>query len=49
MTVGEKQREIKALDNRVNALEKGLSLDKTLSKIKNIMWAKINQSITDQW
>jgi len=49
MTVSEKQREIKALDSRVKALEKELALDKTLAKIKKILWAKINQSITDQW
>jgi len=49
MTVAEKQREIKALDSRVNALEKELALDKTLAEIKKILWAKINQSITYQW
>jgi len=49
MTVVEKQREIKALDNRVKALEKELTIDKTLAEIKNIFWSKINQSITEQW
>jgi len=49
MTVAGKQREIKALDNRVKSSEKELALDKTLDEIKNILWAKINQSITDQW
>jgi len=49
MTVAEKQREIKALDNRVKALEKELTLDNTLAEIKKILLAKINQSITDQW
>jgi len=49
MTVAEKQREIKALDSRVKALEKELALDKTLTEIKKILWAKINQSITDHW
>ena len=49
MIVAEKQREIKALDNRVKALEKELALDKTLVEIKKILWAKINQSITGQW
>lgn len=34
MTVAEKQREIKALDNKVKALEKELTLDKTLAEIK---------------
>jgi len=42
MKVAEKKREIKALDNRVKALEKGLALDKTLAEIKKILWAKIN-------
>jgi len=37
------------LDNRLKALEKELALDKTLAEIKNILWAKINQSITEQW
>lgn len=49
MTMAEKQREIKALDNKIKALEKELTLDKTLAEIKKILWAKINQSITDQW
>jgi len=49
MTVAEKQREIKALDNKIKALEKELTLDKTLAEIKKILWAKIGQSITDQW
>jgi len=47
MTVAEKQREIKALDQRVKALEKALTLDKTLAEIKKILW--INQSITNKW
>ena len=46
MTVAEKQREIKALDNKIKALEKELILDKTLAEIKKILWAKINQPIT---
>jgi len=49
MTVAEKQREINALDSRVKALEKELTLDKNLAEIKKIMWSKIKQSITDQW
>jgi len=49
MTVAERQREIKALVSRVKALEKALTLEKTLIEIKNIVWAKINQSITGQW
>ena len=49
MTVAEKQREIKALGTRVKALEKELLLGKTLAEIKKILWAKIGQSIHDQW
>lgn len=49
MTVAEKTREIKALDNKIKSLEKELTLHKTLAKIKTILWAKIGQSITDQW
>lgn len=49
MTVAEKQREIKALDNKIKALEKDLTLDKTLTEIKKILWAKVGHSITDQW
>ena len=30
-------------------MEKELTLDKTLAKVKEILWAKIGQSITDQW
>jgi len=49
MTVAEKTKEIKALDNKIKSLEKELTLHKTLAEIKTIMWAKIGQSITDQW
>jgi len=48
-TVVEKTREIKALDSKIKALEKELTLGKTLVEIKKILWAKIGQSITDQW
>ena len=47
MTVAEKTREIKTLDNKIKALEKKLTLDKILVEIKKILWAKIGQSITD--
>ena len=49
MTMAEKTREIKALDTEIKSLEKELTLHKTLTKIKTILWAKIGQSITDQW
>lgn len=49
MTIAEKTREIMALNDKIKALEKELTLDKTLAEIKKILWAKINQSITNQW
>ena len=49
ITVAEKTREIKALDNKIKALEKELTLDKTLAEIKKILWAKIGQYVTNQW
>lgn len=49
MSVAEKTREIKALNDKIKALEKELALDKTLAEIKKILWGKINQSITGQW
>jgi len=49
MTVAEKTREIKALNDKIKTLEKELSLDKTLAEIKKILWANINQSISNQW
>ena len=47
--MAEKTREVKALENKVKALEKDLTLHKTLAEIKTILWTKIGQSITDQW
>lgn len=49
ITVAEKTKEVKALENKVKSLEKDLTLHKSLSKIKTILWTKIGQSITDQW
>lgn len=49
MTVAEKTREVKALESKVKSLEKDLTLHKTLTEIKTILWTKIAQSITDQW
>lgn len=41
ITVAEKTREVKALENKVKALEKDLTLHKTLAEIKTILWTKI--------
>lgn len=49
MTVAEKTRETKALNDKIEALEKELALYKTLIEIKKILWATINESITGQW
>jgi len=49
MTVAEETREIKTLDSKIKALEKELTLDKTMVEIKKILWAKIGQYITNQW
>ena len=49
MDVAEKARTIKILEKRIKELEKDLTLNKTLAEIKRILWAKIGQSITDQW
>jgi len=49
VTVAEKKREVKALENKVKALEKDLSLDKRLGEIRGILWANINESISNVW
>jgi len=49
MTMAEKTREVKALENKVKALEKDLSLDKPLGEIRGIMWANISESISNIW
>ena len=49
MTVAEKTREVKALESRVKALEKDLSLDKPLGEIKGILWTNSSQSISNVW
>jgi len=41
MNVAEKTMEIKALENKVRALEKDLSLDKPLVEIRGILWTNI--------
>ena len=49
ITVAEKTREVKALESKVKSLEKDLTLHKTLTEIKTILWTKIGQCITNQW
>ena len=49
ITVVEKTREVKALENNVKTLEKDLSLDKPLGEIKGIFLANINESISNVW
>jgi chromosome segregation ATPase len=49
ITVAEQGREIKALKEKIKALEKELNLESTMAEIKRILWAKIDQSITKQW
>jgi len=49
MTVAEKTREVKALENKVRALEKDLSLHKPLVEIRGILLANIIQSLSGVW
>jgi len=49
MVMAGKTREVKALENKVKALEKDLLLGKPLAKVRSILWANIGQSITDMW
>jgi len=49
MDVAEKIRVIKTLEKIIKELEKDLTLNRTLAEIKKILWAKIGQSIADQW
>ena len=49
MTVAEQNREIKALKDKIKALEKELNLENTLAEIKKILWTQIDHSITKQW
>ena len=48
-SVAEKAREVKALKEKIKELEKELSLDNVVAEIRKVLWAKIGQSITDQW
>jgi len=47
--VAEKGREIKALKEKIKELEKELTLDKVIAKLKIVLWANINQAVIDQW
>jgi len=49
MTMAENIREVKALENKVKALEKDLSLAKPLGEIRGILWANISESISNIW
>jgi len=49
LSVAEKIREVKALENKVRTLEKDLTLDKPLAEIKGILWTNINQSLSNVW
>ena len=49
MSVADKSREIKRLENLVKALEKDLTLEKPLREINEILWDNIIQSIKDIW
>lgn len=41
VTVAEQGREIKALKDKIKALEKELNLETAMAEIKRILWAKI--------
>ena len=47
--VGEKGREIKALKDKIKALENELKLDKIVAEIRAMLWSNIGQTITNQW
>ena len=49
INIVKKTREIKALGNKVKTLEKDLTFDKPLTKIKKILWANITQFVNDVW
>lgn len=49
MIVVEKIREVKALENKVKALEKDFSLDKPLGEIRAILWDNISEPIINVW
>lgn len=41
VTVAEKTRKVKAMENKIKSLEKDLTLHKTLAEMKTILWTKI--------
>jgi len=45
ISVAEKTREVKALQNKVRSLEKDLTMEKPLAEIKGILWTNITQSL----
>jgi len=47
--LAERTREVRALEKRIKDLEKELTMSKVITEVKRILWAKIGQSITDQW
>ena len=49
ISVAKKIREVKALKKKVRTLEKDLTMDKPLEKIKGILWTNINQSLSNVW
>lgn len=46
--VAERTREMRALEKMIKELEKELTMSKVTTEVKNILWAKIGQSITNQ-
>ena len=49
MSVAEKTREVKPLENKIRALDNDLSLHKPLAEIRGILWTNITQSLSDVW
>jgi len=49
ISVAEKIREVKALENKVRTLEKDLTMDKPLAEIKGILSTNINQFLNNVW
>ena len=48
-TVAEKDKEVKALKNKIKELENELKLDKVVVELKIVLWANIGQSINEKW
>jgi len=47
ISVAEKIREIKTLENKVKTLEKDLTMVMPLGEIRGILWTSINQSLSN--